>query len=240
MTRCTTRGCANPVWSRGMCQPHYHQARRAGITTNRVDTTSLVARMRSLVDNGWTRRDMAHATGVSTNTVEVVLSGKRGTVQQDTAAKLATLPDPAGDGPSAEVCHYTLVLPWSRPPLRSNDRQHHMARARATRQVRETVMWLAKQQHMVAGIHLTVQLHYAPGTNRRMDAHNLHPTVKACVDAMATPTRRVDPGKPGSNPWVGLQLVPDDTADYVTVREPRIHPANVPGPQCWLHVEVTL
>lgn len=136
--------------------------------------------------------------------------------------------------------YYTLVLPWPRPPLRSNDRQHHMARARTTRQVRETVAWLGKQQHMRPGRHLTVQLHYAPGTNRRMDAHNLHATVKVCVDALATPTRRLNPRKSGSHPWIGLQLVPDDTADYVTAPEPIIHPASVPGPQCWLDVKVTL
>lgn len=124
---------------------------------------------------------------------------------------------------------YRLDLPWLRPPLRSNDRRHFRAQAREVAAVRGTVMLLAKAEKIPAGNHLTVQLHYAPGRRTRMDSHNLHPTVKAAVDALARGKRR---------DWVGLELVPDDTDEFVTILNPAVHYPPEPGPRCWLTVEV--
>lgn len=134
---------------------------------------------------------------------------------------------------------YTLNLPWTRPPLRSNDRWGHPAqRGRVVREVRETTMWLAKQAKIPCGQHLVVQLHYAPGKRIKQDSHNLHDTVKACVDALAKPDRRRDVSNPRSHEWVGLQLVPDDDDRFVTIRTPQLHWPPEPGPRCWLTVEV--
>ena len=125
---------------------------------------------------------------------------------------------------------YWLDLPYQRPPLRSNDSFLHPAhKASVVRKVREDVTQLAKSQGMEPGTHLVVQLHYAPGHNRKMDSHNLHPTVKACVDALARGKRK---------DWVGLELVPDDTDDFVTILTPQIHRPPEPGPRCWLIVKV--
>lgn len=96
-------------------------------------------------------------------------------------------------------------------------------------EVRKAVMVLARAAKVPAGEHLTVQLHYAPGARIKMDSHNLHPTVKACVDALARGKRR---------DWVGLELVPDDTDEFVTILSPQIHYPPEPGPKCWLTLEV--
>lgn len=136
---------------------------------------------------------------------------------------------------------FRLDLPWPRPPLRSNDNHsNRYARATQVREVRKAVMVLAKHAKIPSGQHLTVQLFYAPGTQQRMDSHNLHPTVKACVDALAKPTRKLNPRNPRSRPWIGLQLVPDDNDEYVTILPPKIVRPPEPGPRCWLTVEVTL
>lgn len=124
---------------------------------------------------------------------------------------------------------FRLDLPWPRPPLRSNDRRYWRKQAEVVAGVRDAVMMLARAAKIPASNHLTVQLHYAPGRRTRMDSHNLHPTVKACVDALARGKRR---------DWVGLELVPDDTDEFVTILTPQIHYPPEPGPKCWLTVEV--
>lgn len=125
---------------------------------------------------------------------------------------------------------FELRLPWPRPPLTSNGGHgNRYARAKIVKNIRETVMYLAMSAKIPAGQHLTVQLHYAPGRRARIDGHNLHPTVKACVDALARGKRR---------DWIGLELVPDDTDEFVTIERPKIHPPPEPGPRCWLTVQV--
>jgi crossover junction endodeoxyribonuclease RusA len=76
--------------------------------------------------------------------------------------------------------------------------------------------------------HLTVTLHYAPGDNRRRDADNLAPTLKAACDALARGPRR---------DWIGLELVPDDTPRYMTKHMPVIHPG-AGERRLWLEIEV--
>jgi crossover junction endodeoxyribonuclease RusA len=115
------------------------------------------------------------------------------------------------------------------PPLTANDRLHRMAEARRVRLVRECVAARATVARIPTATHLTVQLHYAPGDNRRRDADNLYPTFKAACDALARGPRR---------DWVGLELVPDDTPEHMTKLAPVIHPG--PGVRrLWLTVEVT-
>lgn len=135
----------------------------------------------------------------------------------------------AVDNDAGETLTFTIPLPWPRPPLRSNDRRHFRQQADIVANVRTSVMVLARAAKIPPGKHLTVQLHYAPGRDIRMDSHNLHPTVKACVDALARGKRK---------DWVGLELVPDDTDEFVTIRSPQIHPPPTGGPRCWLTVQV--
>lgn len=115
------------------------------------------------------------------------------------------------------------------PPLTANQRLHWRDQARRVRMVREQVMIGAAPIRATPPIrHLTVTLHYRPGDNRRRDADNLWPTLKAACDALARGPRR---------DWVGLELVPDDTPEYMTKRAPVIHPG--PGKRrLWLTVEV--
>lgn len=123
---------------------------------------------------------------------------------------------------------FTLTLPWSRPPLTLNQRFAHWSqRSTITAEIRTTVAWLAKQAKIEPGKHLTVELVWAPGDRRRRDEDNLAPTLKAAIDALAR--NRAD--------FIGLDLVPDDTAQYVTRLPIRIEPP--PHPKgMWLTVNV--
>lgn len=115
---------------------------------------------------------------------------------------------------------YRLDLPHGRPPLTLNQRLHWAARSRTTRELRQTVTWLAKAAQIPAAEHVTVTLHYAPGDNRRRDDDNLVATSKVCCDAI------VDSG-----------VVPDDTPAWMTKPTPVIVPPPAKG--MWLTVEVS-
>lgn len=134
---------------------------------------------------------------------------------------------------------FVLAPLWDRPPLRSNGTQpHYRVRADIVRGIRELVAARGRQldMHRLTGVaHLTFQLHYAPGVNRRIDPPNFYPTLKACVDALSNPRRTIDPRK-GGRPWIGLTIVPDDTAQWVTLLDTVIVPPPEPGPRCWLTV----
>jgi crossover junction endodeoxyribonuclease RusA len=120
-------------------------------------------------------------------------------------------------------------VPQPCEPLNANTIYHRYERAARVRAVREAVLVGAKNARIPAGRHLTVLLTYRPGDNRRRDADNLWPTLKAACDALARGPRR---------DWVGLELVPDDTPEYMTKLAPLIHPG--PGKRrLWLTVEVT-
>lgn len=107
--------------------------------------------------------------------------------------------------------------------LTGNARTGHWAqRAKAVNEVIIAVGWAAKAAQVPTGKHLTVQLVWAPGNNRRADAGNLAGIQKPCVDALAAG---------------GLHLVPDDTAEWVTELMPRIdRPPVLAG--LWLEIEV--
>lgn len=126
-----------------------------------------------------------------------------------------------------------LHLPYQRPPaaLAGNSRAHWRGRDRDTKQVRADVTRLAA----AAGLHQTgpwthiaVTLTWAPGDRRRRDADNLWPLLKACCDALARGPRR---------DWVGLELVPDDTPQWMTKHAPVIAPPPARG--LWLDLDLT-
>ncbi|MFD6677527.1 hypothetical protein ACFWDA_24600 [Rhodococcus zopfii] len=115
-----------------------------------------------------------------------------------------------------------LELPYQNPPLSMNDRKHHMARARITRQIRSTTAWLAKQAKVPIGLeHATVCLHYRPRDRRVRDADNLMPVLKAACDGL------VDYG-----------LTADDTPELMQKLMPVIHEAEkgMPG-KMWLEIK---
>lgn len=134
-------------------------------------------------------------------------------------------------GPTLKV---RLHLPYEAPPkpLNANWRGHWSARARATAQVRADVTALAKQAglHRLGNVeHVTVQLVWAPGDNRRRDSDNLYPLFKVGCDALAR-------GRAG---LVGLDLVPDDDPVHMTKCAPVILPSPA-SKGMWLDLWVRL
>ncbi len=104
---------------------------------------------------------------------------------------------------------WTLELPYSKPPLSMNDRIHWRARARITQHLRASAFYLARNASVPVGCrHATVCLHYRPRDNRRRDADNLMPVLKAACDGL------VDHG-----------LVADDTPELMSKLMPVIHKA---------------
>ncbi len=115
-----------------------------------------------------------------------------------------------------------LSLPYDKPPasLWGNSRAHWHRRSQDTLILRSTVLLVAKQ----AGLnrlcdgrvkHVTAGLTWAPGDRRRRDEDNLWPFFKVVCDGLARGPRK---------DWVGLELVPDDTAEYFQKNAPRILP----------------
>lgn len=129
--------------------------------------------------------------------------------------------------------HVRLVLPYTEPPkaLTANARPHWSRRAKDTRQVRSDVANLGK----AAGLHLlkhriqhiTVVLVWAPGNRIRRDAINLAPMVKACCDGLARGNRK---------DLIGLDLVPDDTAEWMDQRTAVLVPPPAKG--MWLDLSI--
>ncbi|GLW91804.1 hypothetical protein [Actinokineospora globicatena] len=110
---------------------------------------------------------------------------------------------------------YDLDLPLARtgkgqvapgPPLHANQRLHWRAERTAKKLVRDTAHWRALDAKIPPAQHITVQVHYLPGDNRRRDPSNLMPTQKAAVDGI-----------------VRAGVVPDDSPEYVTELMPTIH-----------------
>jgi crossover junction endodeoxyribonuclease RusA len=118
--------------------------------------------------------------------------------------------------------HYEIDLPlWKgKPPLTMNQRLHWRQRAERTRKLRSAAAWAAKALQIGQHEHISVQLHYATGDNRRRDSDNLVPTMKPAVDGL------VDAG-----------LVVDDDPKHVTTIMPTIHTG--PGKRrLWITVDL--
>lgn len=95
----------------------------------------------------------------------------------------------------------------------SNQRLHHMERARRTRHVRTLAGFLGKQLEPVAG-RVHVVAHVSAPKKSRADVGNTYPTVKACVDGALT-----DAG-----------IIPDDNDDHLIGPDMRrAAPTGVPG-----------
>jgi crossover junction endodeoxyribonuclease RusA len=78
------------------------------------------------------------------------------------------------------VSEVRIPLPWTSPPLHSNQRLHWAAKARETARIREIVAWQAKGQTITPPVE--VELLWTVNDKRHRDADNPMPTTKACID----------------------------------------------------------
>lgn len=117
---------------------------------------------------------------------------------------------------------WTLDLPWASPPLSLNQRLHWARRASITRDVKETVYWLTKAQHIPTLDRISVTLEWQPKDRRRRDADNPTATLKPCLDGL-----------------VLAGVIPDDTPHHITAATIRIHPGNGQPATLRLHITPT-
>ncbi|MET0716381.1 MAG: hypothetical protein ABWY57_15860 [Mycetocola sp.] len=103
----------------------------------------------------------------------------------------------------AEPFTTTFEFPWPSPPLHLNQRLHHMAKARLTRDIRSLMH--AKARHIPDLGRIDVHLVWIVGTRHRRDGINATPTLKALVDGL-----------------VDAEVIPDDTPEYLTDHIPEI------------------
>lgn len=120
---------------------------------------------------------------------------------------------------TSEPREWVIPLPWPKPPLSMNDRMGVHEKARITRQMRETVGWLLRQQRIPALAKVRVQLYWTVPDERRRDDDNPAPTTKAIYDA-----------------FPDLKVVPDDTPQYM--EKPTVKIVFSPGER-GMHLRVT-
>lgn len=102
---------------------------------------------------------------------------------------------------------WVLELPYVKPPLSANYRQHWRQRHSLEQNVQNAVIVIARQASIPALGRCRVQLHYRPTSNRRRDTDNVVPTLKPVCDGL-----------------VRAGVVPDDTPEFMSKPEPIIHP----------------
>ncbi len=99
--------------------------------------------------------------------------------------------------------------------ISANGRQHYMAKARRTKEIRLGVWLECKKQHIPnLDRHCETQLIYYPPTGNHPDPLNLAPTEKAAVDGMVgikLPTGQFMPG-----------ILTDDSKEFVRCNVPII------------------
>ena len=118
---------------------------------------------------------------------------------------------------------WRIRLPYVKPPLSLNARQHWAARARETRRVRSDVRLLVRAAKVPELGRVRVQLEYTPRDARRRDTDNLVATLKAVCDGV------VDAG-----------VVPDDTPEFMGKPEPLITAPDRGDPHLRLVLEEVL
>lgn len=118
---------------------------------------------------------------------------------------------------------FTMRFPAPDELLNANDRRHHHNRSAVTAQWRGSANLWARHHKAPKGLQRArVDVAFIFPTNRRRDASNLHPTVKAIVDGIVT-----DYG-----------LLPDDNDTHLD--GPHIAPTRVDASLRVPHVTVTI
>lgn len=114
-----------------------------------------------------------------------------------------------------------IPLPWTRPPLRANDRRAWPAQHKAFQQALIEARWAVKAAKVRPIVGANVTLHYRPSTRRRQDADGIAPTIKPCLDAL-----------------VAEGVLPDDCWVNVPRSSQQIHEPTSEPAACWLELEV--
>lgn len=77
-----------------------------------------------------------------------------------------------------------IPLPWTRPPLAQNDRQHWATKMRAFGQAKTEARWAIKAAKVRRIVAAEVHLHWRIPDHKIRDADGPAPTLKACLDAL--------------------------------------------------------
>lgn len=113
-----------------------------------------------------------------------------------------------------------VALPWSKPPLSQNDRDHReRGGARKIAAAKEQARWAIRSARLTPIVGAELTLHYRVPDRRRRDADNLGPVLKVCSDAL-----------------VAEGVLPDDSWVCVPASGCRIHPPDGP-PAMWLALD---
>lgn len=115
---------------------------------------------------------------------------------------------------------HLVPLPWPKPPLSLNDRDHWRPKAAKVANARAQARWAIRAARLPAfeTVHLT--LHWRIPDRRRRDLDNLAATLKPVTDAL------VDEGR-----------IPDDDWQHVLAATTRIHPPDPHARQgLWLEL----
>jgi hypothetical protein len=114
----------------------------------------------------------------------------------------------------------SIALPWMKPPLVQNDRQHWAAKAKAFAEVKSAARWAIRAARPRKLQAAEVTLHYRVPDDKVRDSDGPAPTLKAVLDAL------VDEG-----------VLPADDWHHVPAVGVRIHP---PRPRLPAALWVTL
>ena len=107
---------------------------------------------------------------------------------------------------------WRIDIPRGTELLTANQRPHWTARARITRNLRETTCWLARQQRIPPLGQVYLLGEFVAPDKRRRDPNNWQPTAKACTDGI-----------------VDANVVTDDDYKHVVGPDMRITFADRPG-----------
>ena len=93
------------------------------------------------------------------------------------------------------MTQWDIKLPWKRPPLSLNDREHWAPRAKKVKEVRATTALLARQAGIPRLETARVRLVWLVSDRRRRDRENIVATLKPAVDGL------VDAGVVEDDAW---------------------------------------
>lgn len=79
---------------------------------------------------------------------------------------------------------WDLKLPWVKPPLSLNDREHWAPQAQKKKEVRQTTALLARQAGIPKFETARVRLLWLVSDRRRRDRENITSTLKPAIDGL--------------------------------------------------------